>query len=253
MGAVTEVLLVSMRRLAYGLLGLLAGLTAPTLHAAKVDASQYQAFWLWSGVRPQPVLAQARCLYILQGQISRLRYSRDPTAGFIAQSQAIPKLAAKQTQIWLSYRAQTLDWNEPVYATLQAQLQRWQHSGNPLHGVQIDFDVRTRELNDYLLFLRDLRRRLPAQYRLSITGLLDWSANADPQLINQLQGVVDEVVIQTYQGRHSIPNYAAYMPQISRLQLPFKLGLAQYGEWQAPAQLAQSPWFRGYVVFLQNP
>jgi len=65
--------------------------------------------------------------------------------------------------------------------------------------------------------------------------------------------VVDEVVIQTYQGRQSIDNYAAYMPQISRLQLPFKMGLAQYSEWQAPPQLEQSPWFRGYVVFLQNP
>ena len=242
-----------MRHLACGLLGLLSGLAAPMLSAAKVDASQYHAFWLWSGVRPQPVLSQARSLYILQGQISPLRYSRDTTPRFIAQSPAVAKLESNQAEIWLSYRAQTLDWNEPVYATLLAQLQRWQRSGNPLHGIQIDFDVRTRELNNYLLFLRDLRRRLPPQYRLSITGLLDWSANADPRVINQLQGVVDEVVIQTYQGRQSIDNYAAYMPQISRLQLPFKMGLAQYSEWQAPPKLEQSPWFRGYVVFLQNP
>ncbi|MDT4874149.1 hypothetical protein FQZ97_1094310 [compost metagenome] len=65
--------------------------------------------------------------------------------------------------------------------------------------------------------------------------------------------MVDEVVVQTYQGRHSIPNYAAYLPRVSRLQLPFKIGVAQYGEWQAPGYLEKSPWFRGYVVFLQNP
>lgn len=242
-----------MHRLTGGLLSLLAALAPPALSAASVDASQYQAFWLWSGVRPQPVLAQARCLYILQAQIGPLRYSRDATAHFIAQRAAMPKLATKQAQIWLSYRAQTLDWNEPVYATLLAQLQRWERSGNPLHGIQIDFDVRTRALNDYVVFLRDLRHRLPQRYRLSITGLLDWSANADPQVINQLQGVVDEVVIQTYQGRHSISNYSAYMGQISRLQLPFKIGLAQYSEWQAPPQLEQAAGFRGYVVFLQNP
>ena len=38
---------------------------------ARVDAEQYDAFWLWAGVNPQPVLATARTLYLLQGQISR--------------------------------------------------------------------------------------------------------------------------------------------------------------------------------------
>lgn len=239
-----------MRRYAAALLGLLT-LQAMPVSAQPVDASQYDAFWLWSGVRPQPVLAQARSLYILQGQISQQRYSHDPTAHFIAQGPAVPK--GKQGEIWLSYRAQTLAWNPEIYASLFAQLQRWQQRGNALHGIQIDFDARTRRLDEYLLFLRDLRQRLPKQYRLSITGLLDWSAHADPQVLNQLRGVVDEIVVQTYQGRKSIANYAAYMPQVSRLQLPFKVGLLQHGEWQAPTYLADSPWFRGYVVFLQNP
>jgi hypothetical protein len=34
--------------------------------------------------------------------------------------------------------------------------------------------------------------------------------------------------------------------------LPFKIGLVQGGEWQAPGYLQDSPWFRGYVVFLLN-
>ena len=40
------------------LLGMLLALVSGPA-AAGVDASQYNAFWLWSGVHPQPVLAQA--------------------------------------------------------------------------------------------------------------------------------------------------------------------------------------------------
>lgn len=67
-------------------------------------------------------------------------------------------------------------------------------------GIQIDFDARTQYLHEYTRFLRDLRQRLPADLKLSITGLMDWSSNADPAAIAQLKGVVDEVVVQTYQG-----------------------------------------------------
>jgi hypothetical protein len=40
---------------------------------------------------------------------------------------------------------------------------------------------------------------------------------------------------------------------MNRLGLPFKIGLIQGGEWQAPGYLQESEWFRGYVVFLRNP
>ncbi|MNO56900.1 hypothetical protein D3C76_474230 [compost metagenome] len=223
-------------------------LPAAQAQAGRVDARDYDAFWLWSGVAAQPVLAQARTLYVLQGQIDEPRHS---PARLIAQGIAVPRLS--RGEVWVVYRAHTLRWPEDVYRTLFAQLRRWRQAGNPVVGVQIDFDARTRYLDEYALFLRDFRQRLPADYRLSITGLLDWSSNAEPEAINQLKGVVDEVVVQTYQGRHSIPDYAAYLPRVSRLQLPFRIGLAQYGEWEAPDYLEKSPWFRGYVVFLQNP
>ena len=217
---------------------------------AAVDASEHDAFWLWSGVKSQPVLAQAKTLYILQGQISESRRFPQHGVRFIAQGIAIPRLT--QGEVWVVYRAHTLRWPDPVYSQLLGQVQRWQQAGNPVVGIQIDFDARTRYLNEYLSFLRDLRQRLPAQYRLSITGLMDWSSNADPEVIGQLKGVIDEVVVQTYQGRHSIPNYSAYLPRLNRLGLPFKVGLIQGGEWEEPGYLKDSEWFRGYVVFLQN-
>ncbi|WP_437882017.1 DUF3142 domain-containing protein [Pseudomonas sp. LRF_L74] len=219
--------------------------------ADTVDASDYDAFWLWSGVRPQPALANAKTLYIIQGQVDGPRRAGDPQARMIAQGMAIPRLSSGE--VWVTYRAHTLDWSEDIYAILLAQLERWRRAGNPVVGVQIDFDAQTRHLDRYAAFLADLRQRLPRHYRLSITGLLDWGSNGDPAALNRLKDVIDEVVMQTYQGRRSIAEHHRYLPGISRLQLPYRIGLVQGGEWQAAKYLEDSPWFRGYVVFLLNP
>jgi Protein of unknown function (DUF3142) len=225
-------------------------LSSQSIAAGTVDASQYDAFWLWSGVTPQPVLKQARIVYVLQGQIEARR-GDDSQVRFIAQGGAVPR--GLPIEVWLAYRVHTLRWTPHEYKVLIAQLRRWQQAGNHVVGVQIDFDARTLHLEEYVEFLEGLRRQLPSNYRLGITGLMDWSSRADPDQVNELRGIVDEVVVQTYQGRHTIENYSAYLPRVSRLNLPFKIGLIQGGNWDAPSYIAESPWFRGYVVFLQNP
>jgi hypothetical protein len=230
-------------------LGRPAGAQAPTAPQT-IRAEDYDAFWLWGGVAPQAVLAQARIVYVLQGQV-QARRGHDDETDIVAQGIAVPRLRGGEA--WLVYRARTLRWTPRIYAVILAQVQRWRAAGNPVAGLQIDFDARTKYLPQYLAFLRELRGHLPPDLKLGITGLLDWSSRADPDTVNQLKNVVDEVVVQTYQGRHTIADYAAYLPRVSRLALPFKIGVIQGGEWQAPAYLTQSPWFRGYVVFLQNP
>jgi hypothetical protein len=237
-----------MKRIVLILLGAL--LSAPGIAAGTVDASQYDAFWLWSGVTPQPVLKQARTVYVLQGQIEAVR-GDESRVRFIAQGGAVPH--GLMVEVWLAYRVHTLHWTPREYSILLAQLRRWQQAGNHVVGVQIDFDARTLHLDEYVDFLAGLRRQLPSNYRLGITGLMDWSSHVDSDQVNQLRGIVDEVVVQTYQGRHTIENYSAYLPRVSRLSLPFKIGLIQGGNWDAPNYIAESPWFRGYVVFLQNP
>ena len=232
------------------LIALLAMLASSSPAWAAVDARDHDAFWLWSGVASQPVLDQARTLYVLQGQIFAPRRDRQ-RVDFIAQGMGVRRLP--QQNLWIVYRAHTLRWPESVYSQLLGQVSRWQQAGNAVTGIQIDFDARTRYLQEYVTFLKDLRQRLPARYKLSITGLMDWSSNADPTAISQLKGVVDEVVVQTYQGRQSIPDYAAYLPRMNRMGLPFKIGLIQGGEWEEPGYLQGSEWFRGYVVFLRNP
>ncbi len=218
--------------------------------AGTVDASKYDAFWLWSGVKPQAVLTQARSVYVLQGQIEA-RHGDESQVRFIAQGVTVPQ--GLPVEVWLAYRVHTLHWTPREYAILLAQLRRWQQAGNHVVGVQIDFDAHTLHLEEYLEFLEGLRRQLPSEYRLGITGLMDWSSRIDSDEVNRLRGIVDEVVVQTYQGRHTIENYSDYLPRVSQLKLPFKIGLLQGGNWDAPSYLAASPWFRGYVVFLKNP
>ena len=156
------------------------------------------------------------------------------------------------SQVWLVVRVETLAWPPEVYAALLLELARWRAAGNDVMGLQIDFAARTRRLDQYARFLQDLRQRLPTDCRLGVTGLLDWSANGDPAGLDALAGTVDELVLQTYQGRSVIPGYAAF-GKLSRLTVPFRIGLLQGGEWQAPPTLPLNPYFRGYVVFLHNP
>jgi hypothetical protein len=206
----------------------------------------YDAVWLWAGVRAQPALATAKRLYLLQGQVE----ATDPVR-YAAQRAAIPRLGNRE--VWMVVRVETLAWTPAIYDQMLAALGRWRAAGNRVVGVQIDFDARTRHLEDYAAFLRGVRGRLPSDCRLGITGLLDWSANGDPKGLDALAGVVDEAVLQIYQGDHVIPGYQAYLVKLDRLKLPFRIGLLQGGEWQPTLGLEANPWFRGYVTFLRNP
>jgi Protein of unknown function (DUF3142) len=210
-----------------------------------VYAGRYDAFWLWAGVKPQPVLEHARRLYLLQSEVE----AGDPVR-LMAQRPAIPRVHGPE--LWMVVRVGTLRWPPHVYRQVLAELERWRSAGNRVAGLQIDFDARTRHLQDYALFLDDLKHRL-AGCRLGVTGLLDWSSNGDPEGLAALAGVVDEVVLQIYQGRRVIPGYAVYLARLDRLKIPFRIGLLQGGEWRMPPQLSSNPWFRGFVVFLRNP
>jgi hypothetical protein len=218
--------------------------------AGVVRAEDHSSFWIWGGIKPQPVLSQARTLYILQGQVTEKEVETGRKAVVIPQGTAVGRITDRD--VWLVYRATTLEWTPETVRAILSRLERWKLSGNRAVGIQIDFDVKTRRLPEYVRFLQKLRSRVPTEYRLSITGLLDWANNGDPEAINGLKHVVDEVVVQTYQGRRTVRNYQAYLPALKRLALPFKIGIIQNGEWQAPSDLESNPFFQGYVVFLQN-
>lgn len=183
-------------------------------------------------------------LYLLDGEIRR---AGNP--GFIRLRPGSPHLP--RVALWLVVRVERLDWNEDTYSAILADLDRWHAAGNRVIGLQVDFDARTRGIDGYARFLAGLRKRLPPQCHLSITGLMDWSANGDPRALIALHSVIDEVVVQTYQARDTIPGYDAYFARMTHFPIPFRVALAQGGVWTQPPSLAQQSMFRGYVVFLQ--
>ena len=230
-----------MKRIALALLALLAACNQQ--QSSKVDPAHYDAFFLWAGVKPRPVLGRAKVLYLLGGEVRR-------TGGYVSLRGAPHVDHAK---VWLVVRTERLDWDAATTDRVLAELGRWKAAGGQIAGLQIDFDSSAKGLADYAVFLKGLRARLPAGMNLGVTGLMDWSANADPAALAGLKGVVDEVVVQSYQGRSTIPGYARYLARLARVPVPHKVALVEGGEWREPAGLKRDPLFRGYVVFLVNP
>jgi hypothetical protein len=220
--------------------------TASCSDPDRVDPRNYDAFWLWPGVSPPLALEGAKTIYLLDGEI---RDGRPPH--YVSLRPQPPRLPGKK--VWLVIRTDTLAWPEDSYAAIARRLDQWRAAGNGLEGLQVDFDARTRHLEDYASFLAHLRTQMPRRYRLSVTGLLDWSANGDPRALAALAGTVDEVVLQTYQGRETIPGYEAYFRRLGGFPIPFRVGLVENGRWREPPGLAHNPKFRGYVVFLLQP
>jgi hypothetical protein len=236
-----EAALFLVRRLGLALLALLTACSGPA--PTRVDPARYDAFFLWAGVKPPAVLERAETLYLLAGEVRR-------EGGFVSL-RGVPRV--KRAEVWLVVRVERLDWDAATTARVLQELARWQAGGSRMAGLQIDFDASSKGLEGYAAFLTALRARLPAGMKLSITGLMDWSANADPTALASLKGVVDEVVVQSYQGRETIPGYEAYLAKLARVPVPHKVALVEGGEWQEPAALNGDPLFRGYVVFLVNP
>lgn len=239
MGGEAQVLLVSRRAALTGALGTLA-LAACRDRERKVDPRAYDAFFLWAGVRAPDWLARARSVYLLAGEVRR--------GGAFVPLRAVPRVAGPE--LWLVVRVERIDWDEGIFAAILHRLEQWAAAGNRVAGLQIDFDAATRGLAGYARFLGELRRRLPARWRLSVTGLMDWSAGGDPAALAALAGAVDEIVVQTYQGRRTIPGHERYLSSLRRIGMPYRIALVEGGDWRAPDWLAGDPRFKGFVVFL---
>lgn len=245
--------------LAWWMVALLCAACGQSSVDLRAEASDYDAFWLWGGVKPQVVLNTAKTLYVLQGDVSApLSASRSASRSepknpqLVFQGMGVPH-SRLPMPVWLVFRAKNLDFSPATIADIIGRLDAWRNAGNRVVGVQIDFDAGTRQLSQYAQFLTEFRQKLPRDYALSATGLLDWAQNARIYDINALAGVIDELVIQTYQGKQTVPHYDAYLRRLSQIEIPFKIGLVQNGLWVAPSNLPRHPQFRGYVVFLVNP
>ena len=148
------------------------------------------------------------------------------------------------------YRNHHLQWNNQELAYILKRVKSWENAGNNIQGIQIDFDARTKNLNEYAIFLQKLRAQLPPKYKLSITGLLDWSNVQNQETLNLLRQNIDELAIQSYQGSTTIANYQNYLKKISAMKLPYKIGVVQNGLWDKSLNFNSDPNFKGFIVFL---
>lgn len=220
---------------------------ASSVEAEAVRAEAYQDYWLWAGVPYRPELEQAKTIYLLQGEIAPR-----PSGGAYVKYQGGAQPGPHGPALWLVYRVRTLDWPPEILSSINRRLQLWRHHPGEIRGVQLDFDASTANLADYARFLREVRTSLPPDCKLSVTGLMDWASQANPEDLDQLSGAVDEVIFQTYRGRKTVNDIDAYLKRLDRLHIRFKLGLAEGAEWLPRHNLQNNTYFNGYVIFLQN-
>ncbi|MFC3901752.1 Protein of unknown function [Acinetobacter marinus] len=209
-----------------------------------INPAHYQEFWLWGNIAHRTYLDQAKQLYILQGEVALLA---NENSQIDVQGMSPRQL---DQPIWIVFRSTHINWTTDDIQHILRNLELWKKRGNQVVGLQVDFDSGSKNLYHYASFLKQLRQQLPAEYRLSITGLLDWVNYQSPQTIDLLNQSIDEVVLQTYQQRHSIANSHAYLPQLKRLKVPFKIGLVEHGQMPNLQGIEQSAYFRGYIIFL---
>lgn len=225
-----------------------------------INPKDYEQFWIWTAPEDDSKLSQAHTLYVLQGEIRppNIPYYRpnDPKnavtpalATLIPQGLGVRSLSNKK--IWLVYRATSQGWSDEVMTQIIERLDKWQRAGNQVIGIQIDYDAPTYQLDKYAQLLKSIRKRLPAQYQLSVTGLLDWSNQADDPQFMLLSDAIDELVVQTYQGTTTLTNYSRYLKKLENLPFDFKIGIIEGGQWQGASFLENNPHFKGYVVFLR--
>jgi Protein of unknown function (DUF3142) len=123
-------------------------------------------------------------------------------------------------------------------------VQRWQHTGVRIVGVEIDQDSGVAGLGFYSSFLAGLRERLDRSILLSITALPSWLASPG---MNRLFAEADEVVLQV----HAVQNPPTglfdrrrardWIDELSRrTRKPFRVALPAYGarvSWRSDGTL----------------
>ncbi len=227
-------------------LALLLCATRASLAGESVYARDYDAYWLWAGVKARPELEKAKTLYLLQGEIGPDRFG-----AIRLKAQGATEPGPHAPALWLVYRVRSLDWTPEILAAINRRLARWRDATR-VAGVQLDFDASTHGLERYAAFLAELRKTLPEGCGLGVTGLMDWASQASLEDIDRLSGTVDEMIFQTYRGRETVKDIDAYLARLGRLHVPFRLGLAEGAQWSPPASLARNSQFLGYVIFLRN-
>jgi hypothetical protein len=188
-------------------------------------------------------------LYIHQGLIKR-----NKSGALEFHRQGLYPSQQQSNKIFLTIRMETMDRSDQFQKLIHLLIQRWTQEGNTITGIQLDFDSPSKQLNQYVDYLKWIRNQLPKTLRLSVTGLADWAAQPDRSLLTELSKVTDEIIFQLYEGRSSIPSLPDYLKRIEKLKIPFKLGIlpSMILDRKQFEQIEKNPNFKGWTLFLQK-
>lgn len=205
-------------------------------------------YWFWAGQSVLTPPVKSGYYYIHQGTLERSS-SKGPVK-FVAQGAAPVKTNAEA--VYLVFRIEALEREEELAKSAIYLAERWEVSGNTVLGVQIDYDSPTGRLEEYSAFLRKFRALIPERYRLSVTGLADWAANASEANIQTLAGSADEIVFQLYNGRRPIPHIQSYLRRLRNMSMAFRLGLLEGmpDPLTESSEIRSNRNFQGFVYFL---
>ncbi|QEL55170.1 DUF3142 domain-containing protein [Chromobacterium paludis] len=132
-----------------------------------------------------------------------------------------------------------------VSAAIAQRLDLWRVRGVNVAGVEIDHDCATARLPAYAAFLRQLRPRLPADAKLSITVLPAW---LNSPALDVLLSLPDESVLQVHAVMQ--PGKGLFDPTRAqdwarayarRTQRPWRIALPAYGSrvvWTSSGRIA---------------
>ena len=127
----------------------------------------------------------------------------------------------KLKELHLVFRFERRPLPEEVDVHFKELAYRWEGHGVRVAGIQLDYDCPTSKLADYAYVVREIRKRLPPQYQLSVTGLYDWFHK--PSLKHFGKDV--PLYFQLYHGLHPVAVATNNLSPTIELQSHFKLGL----------------------------
>jgi hypothetical protein len=210
--------------------------------------NEIQGYWNWAGIEPPKNISSNTDLYIYQGVI-RVKGQK----GTFNRKGLYP-FPINASNIYLVYRIEG-GLPDPVKLKhlLKANAQDWQKHNVAIKGIQLDFDSPTSKLLQYSKFLNNLRKELPSNYKLSITGLGDWIISGDPKVLTEITQNIDEIIFQLYQGRSVFSNIDLYVNNLVKLNIPFKIGLLdKYPYKKTLVKLKENNNYKGLVLFIQR-
>ncbi len=204
------------------------------------------SYWIWAGISSQDA-PKFSVLYVYQGLV----FQKENQLIFLRKGLYPHQIEAKK--IYLTFRFKNL----PKYIDFEALAARyindWEWHGVNVEGLQIDYDSATAKLPEYKDFLVKFRKKLPKNYKLSITGLGDWVLYEKPGILSEIKNNVDEIVFQLYQGRKMIDGLDVYVKKLLLLNFPFKVGLlSSFQEQKLIKTLNRNQYYQGSLIFIQK-